>query len=70
MVLVRYIRFGYRNERLWLRITRINDNHVIRREWHRPINQGMLFGQLIGVPFKDVLDVWYEFAIESNFKCS
>ena len=46
-------------ERLWLRITKIQDGMVVGRVLHNPINQGLLFGQRIGIPFKHVLDTWY-----------
>ena len=37
-----------------------NDDHVIGRVWNHPINKGLLFGQLIGVPFKYDIGTWYE----------
>ena len=38
---------------------------VICRVWNNPINPGWLFGQLIGIAFKDILDTWYEFSYKS-----
>ena len=62
MVFVRYIEFRFTGDRPWLRMSRINDDHVIACVWIHPINKGLLFGQLVGVPFKAVCDTWYAFS--------
>ena len=45
-------------ESLWLRVQRINEDTVIGRVANHPANPGLLLNQLIGIPVKDVLDVW------------
>ncbi|MFM7984807.1 MAG: hypothetical protein ACKPKO_36345, partial [Candidatus Fonsibacter sp.] len=37
------IKFRYRGERLWLRVSSINDRTVVGRAWNHPINPGLLF---------------------------
>ena len=53
---VRYVKFCYRGERLWLRVSSINDRTVVGRVWNHPVNPGLLLGQMIQVPLGDVLD--------------
>ncbi len=51
---VRYVKFRYRGERLWLRVSSINDRTVAGRVWNHPVNPGLLFGQMIQVPLGDI----------------
>ncbi len=53
---VRYVKFRYRGERLWLRVLSINHRTVVGRVWNHPVNPGLLFGQMIQVPLGDILD--------------
>ena len=55
---ISYIKFIFQGETLWLRIQRISEDTVIGRVANHPANPGLLLNQLIGVPVKDVLDVW------------
>ena len=55
---ISYIKFRFKGESLWLRVQRINEDTVIGRVANHPANPGLLLNQLIGVPVKDVLDVW------------
>ena len=57
MSVVRYIKFWYRGERLWLRVASVNDRTVVGRVWNRPVNQGLLFGQIIQIPLRGILDI-------------
>ena len=52
------IKFRFKGEILMLRLQRINEDTVIGRVANHPANPGLLLNQLIGVPVKDVLDVW------------
>ena len=52
MKTVRYKQFRHEKERLWLTRTRINGDTVIGRVSNHPVKPGLIFGQLIGVPFK------------------
>ena len=52
------IKFRFKGESLWLSVQRINEDTVIGRVANHPANPGLLLKQLIGVPVKDVLDVW------------
>ncbi|MFM7981713.1 MAG: hypothetical protein ACKPKO_20585 [Candidatus Fonsibacter sp.] len=63
---VRYVKFRYRGERLWLRVSSINNRTVVGRVWNHPINPGLLFGQMIQVPLGDILDECYEAHKSSN----
>ena len=47
----RYSKFRYRGERLWLRITSVNDENVVGRVWNHPVNPGLRFGQMIQILF-------------------
>ena len=58
MTHISYIKFRFKGETLWLRIQRISEDTVIGRVANHPANPGLLLNQLIGVPVKDVLDVW------------
>ena len=53
-----YIKLRLKGETLWLRVQRISEDTVIGRVGNNPANPGLLLNQLIGVPVKDVLDVW------------
>ena len=44
-----------------LRLQRINEDTAIGRVASHPANPGLLLNQLIGVPIKDVIDVWINF---------
>ena len=55
---ISYIKFRFKGESLWLRVQRISEDTVIGRVANHPANPGLLLNQLIGVPVKDVLDVW------------
>ena len=55
---ISYIKFRFKGETLWLRVQRISEDTVIGRVANHPANPGLLLNQLIGVPVKDVLDVW------------
>ncbi len=55
---VRYVKFSYRGERLWLRVSSTNDTTVVGRVWNRPTNPGQ-FGQMIQIPLGDILDECY-----------
>ena len=57
MSCVRYVKFRYRGEWLWLRVSSTNEITVVGRVWNRPTNPGLLFGQMIQVPLGDVLDM-------------
>ena len=56
MASVRYVKFRYRGEWLWLRVSSTNEITVVGRVRNRPTNPGLLFGQMIQVPLGDVLD--------------
>ena len=56
---VRYVKFNYRGERLWLRVSSTNKKTVVGRVWNRPTNPGLLFGQMIQIPLGDILDECY-----------
>ena len=51
-----YVKFRYNGERLWLRVSRLDGDVVIGRVWNRPVNRGLWFGQLIGIPIDDIID--------------
>ena len=53
---VRYVKFCYRGERLWLRVSSINDRTVVGRVGNHPVTPGLLFGQIIQIPLGDILD--------------
>ena len=55
---ISYIMFRFKGETLWLSVQRISEDTVIGRVANHPANPGLLLNQLIGVPVKDVLDVW------------
>ena len=55
---ISYIKFKFKGEALWLRVQRISEDTVIGRVANHRANPGLLLNQLIGVPVKDVLDVW------------
>ena len=59
MTTVRYIKFLYQGERLWLRVSSVNDETVVGRVWNHPVNPGLLFGQVIQIPIRDILVVCY-----------
>ena len=40
---------------LWLKVLRINDDVVIGRVANHPVNPGLLFGQLIGIPINNFI---------------
>ena len=52
------IKFRFKGESLCLRVQRISEDTVIGRVANHPANPGLLLNQVIGVPVKDVLDVW------------
>ena len=54
----RYIQFLYRGERLWLRVSSVNNETVVGRVWSVPFKPGLLYGQMIQIPIRDILDVW------------
>ena len=56
MTTVRYIKFLYRGERLWLSASSVNDETVVGRVWGHPVNPGLRFGQMIQIPICDILD--------------
>ena len=41
---------------LWLRMSRLDGDVVVGGVWNHPVNHGLWFGQLIGVPIVDVID--------------
>ena len=56
MSFVRYVKFRYRGERLWWRVSSSNDRTVVGRVWNHPVNPDLLFGQMIQIPPGDILD--------------
>ena len=58
---IRYIKFRFQGESLWLSVQRISAGTVIGRVANHPANPGLLLSQLIGVPVKAVLDVWINY---------
>ena len=63
---VRYVKFRYRGERLWLRVSSINNRTVVGRVWNHLVNPALLFGQMIQVPLGDILDERYKAHKSSN----
>ena len=63
---VSYVKFRYRGERLWLRVSSINDRTVVGRVWNHPVNPGLLFGQMIQIALGNILDEYYEAHKSSN----
>ena len=63
---VRYVKCCYRGERLWLRVSSINNRTVVGRVWNHPVNPRLLFWQMIQVPLGDILDECYESHESSN----
>ena len=59
MKTVKYIKFLYQGERLWLRVSSVNDETVVGRVWNHPVNPGLRVGQMIQIPICDILDDWY-----------
>ncbi|MFM7986522.1 MAG: hypothetical protein ACKPKO_45135, partial [Candidatus Fonsibacter sp.] len=53
---VRYVKFRYRGECLWLRVSSTNEITVVGRVWNRPTNPWLLFGQMTHIPLGDILD--------------
>ena len=53
---VRFDKFRYRGERLWLRVSSTNARTVVGRVWNHPVNPGLLLGQMIQTPLGDILD--------------
>ena len=41
MAAIRHIKFLYRGERLWLRVSSVNDETVVGRVWNHPVNPGL-----------------------------
>ena len=62
VVPVQSMKFRYKGERLWLNISQIHDDNVSGRVWNHHMNEGLLFGQLIDIPFKYIPGTWYEFS--------
>ena len=56
---VRYTQVFYIGERLWLRVSSVNDQIVVGRVWGHPVSPGLRFGQMIQIPICDILDDWY-----------
>ena len=54
MTTIRYIKFLYRGERLWLRVSSVNDETVVGRVWGHPVSPGLRFGQMIQIPICDI----------------
>ena len=52
-----YVKFRFKGEILWLRVLRFDGDVVVGRVWIHPMNHGLLFGQLIGVPIIDIIDI-------------
>ena len=63
---VRYVKFRYRGERLWLRVSSSNGRTVVGRVWNHPVNPGLRFGQMIQIPLGDILDEYCEAHKSSN----
>ena len=51
-----YIKFRFKGESLWLRVSRLGGDVVVGRVWNHPVNHGLWSGQLIGIPIADVID--------------
>ena len=56
---IMYVKLCFKGERLWLRVSSVNDETVVGRVWNHPVNPGLRFGQMIQIPICDILDVWY-----------
>ena len=51
---VRDIKSLYRGERLWLRVSSVNDQTVVGRVWGHLVSPGLRFGQMIQIPICDI----------------
>ena len=45
-----YIKFRFKGAVLWQRVLRFDGNVVVGKVWNHPMNHGLLFGHLIGIP--------------------
>ena len=54
-----YAKFRYTKERLRLRVSKLEGNVVVGRVWNHPVNRGLLFDQVVGIPIVDVIDNMY-----------
>ena len=55
LMMILYVKFRFKGERLWLRVLRFDGDVVVGRVWNLPMNHGLLCGQLIGVPIIDII---------------
>ena len=53
------VKFRYKGERLWFRVSSVNDETVVGRVWNHPVNPGLLRGQMLQTLMRDILFVWY-----------
>ena len=63
---VLYIQFLYRGDRLWLRVSSVNNQTVVGRVWSVRFKPGLLFGQMIQIPICDMLDDWALNVVEES----
>ena len=55
-----YIKFSFKGEHLWLRVSSVNNETVVGRVWSVPFIPGLLCGQMKQIPINDILDILYE----------
>ena len=56
--MILYVKFRFKEESLWMRVSRLDGDVVVGRVWDHPVNHGLWFGQFIGIPIADVIDIF------------
>ena len=47
---IMFIKFSFKGEHLWLRVSSVNNETVVGRVWSVPFIPGLLYGQMIQIP--------------------
>ena len=55
--MILYVKFRFKGESLRMSVSRLDGDVVVGRVWNQPVNHGLWFGQLIGIPIADVIDL-------------
>ena len=62
-----YLKFSFKGEHLWLRVSSVNNETVVGRVWSVTFMPGLLYGQMIQIPINGILDIFCEDDTDSFF---